>query len=197
MIAFVRGKVAVCQPTHIILEAAGVGYLIHISLNTYSKIQNKVELQILTHQIIKEDGHYLYGFAEDDERQLFIHLLTVNGVGSNTARIILSSLEPNAIKEAILGSDDQVFRKVKGVGPKTAQRIIIDLKDKIGKEGLQIMDSGITPSASSIRTEALSALVALGFGRPQVEQVIRTFSAQEIKDQNLEDLIKNCLKKLS
>lgn len=197
MIAFIRGKVAVCQPTHVIIEAAGVGYLIHISLNTYSKIQNKSELQILTHQIIKEDGHFLYGFAEDDERQLFIQLLTVNGVGSNTARIILSSLEPSAIKEAILSSDDQVFRKVKGVGPKTAQRIIIDLKDKVGKEGLHTMEAGLQSQSPNLRSEAVSALVALGFGRPQVEQVMRSFSSQELNDQNLEELIKNCLKKLS
>ncbi|NOT36860.1 MAG: Holliday junction branch migration protein RuvA [Saprospiraceae bacterium] len=197
MIAFIRGKVADCHPTHVIVEASGVGYWINISLNTYSKIRELKEVQILTHQIIREDGHFLYGFSEDDERQLFIHLLSVNGVGANTARVILSSLEPQSIREAIQFGDDQVFRKVKGVGPKTAQRIIIDLKDKVGKESVGLIPGAKVNIDGIGRTEATSALVALGFNRAQVEQVMRTFNPQELKEQNLEDLIKNCLKKLS
>ena len=197
MIAFVRGKVVECLPAQVIIEAGGIGYMIHISLNTYSKIQGKSDLLLFTHQIIKEDGHYLYGFFEESERQLFILLLSVNGVGPNTARIILSSLEISSLKEAIQSSDDQVFRKVKGVGPKTAQRIIIDLRDKISKETLGSNTIGLVNTGNQNRNEALSALIALGFGRSQVEQVLKTFSNQEIKDQNLEDLIKNCLKKLS
>lgn len=197
MIAFIRGKIVDCQPAHIIIEAGGIGYSVHISLNTYSKLRDQKEGLILTHQIIREDGHFLYGFAEDDERQLFIHLISVNGVGANTARVILSSLEAQSIKDAIVTGDDQVFRKVKGVGPKTAQRIIIDLKDKVGREHLPSTSGTRTTGLLTERSEAISALVALGFNRAQVEQVLRSFSPDELKELSLEELIKNCLKKLS
>ncbi|MEP7195102.1 MAG: Holliday junction branch migration protein RuvA [Saprospiraceae bacterium] len=196
MITFIKGKVIVCQPTSLILETGGIGYYINISLNTYSKINEMSELMILTHQIIKEDGHYLYGFAEENERTLFVQLLSVNGVGANTARVILSSLDPSSVRMAILTGDDTVFRKVKGVGPKTAQRIIIDLKDKISKESgnEQIISKSVGFKG---KNEALSALLALGFIRTQVEQVIRTISDQEAENSNIEELIKLCLKKLS
>ncbi len=196
MIAYIKGKITSCQPTFVVVESSGIGYLIHISLNAYSKLQNLQETTILTHLIIKEDGHYLYGFINEGERSLFIQLISVSGVGPNTARVILSYMNSDEIRTAILHSDDGAFRKVKGVGPKTAQRIIIDLKDKISKDtdSESIMN---TDSKTSARSEALVALVALGFQRQQVEQILRSFTETEKSQYSVEDLIKLCLKKLS
>ncbi len=196
MIAFIRGKLVQCQPAYAVVETAGVGYLLHISLATYSKIQDLQEVFILTHQIIKEDGHYLYGFAEEEEKLLFVQLISVNGVGPNTARVILSSLEPAEIKSAILQGNDLLFRKVKGVGPKTAQRIIIDLRDKVGKDaGNEVIT--ISGSRLGIKSEAMSALLALGFARNSSEQVLKGIADKEVEELTLEELIKYCLKKLS
>lgn len=196
MIAYIKGKITSCQPTFVVVESSGIGYLIHISLNAYSKLQNLQETTILTHLIIKEDGHYLYGFINEGERSLFIQLISVSGVGPNTARVILSYMNSDEIRTAILHSDDGAFRKVKGVGPKTAQRIIIDLKDKISKDtdSESIMN---TDSKTSARSEAVVALVALGFQRQQVEQILRSFTETEKSQYSVEDLIKLCLKKLS
>ena len=196
MITFIRGKIVQCQPTFLIVEAGGIGYFIHISLSSYSKLLNIQETKILTHQIIKEDGHFLYGFVEEEERTLFVQLISVNGVGPNTARVILSYLEIGDIKSAIVTGDDVVFRKVKGVGPKTAQRIIIDLKDKIVKESSN-EDFTIKSKVPNIKNEALSAMLALGFVRTQVEQVLRMITENDLNSYTLEDLIKLCLKKLS
>ena len=195
MIAYIRGKLVQCQPAFAVVDTGGVAYLLQISLATYSRLRDQHDVQVLTHMIVKEDGHYLYGFAEEQERQLFIQLISVNGVGPNTARVILSSLEPSEVRSAIARGDDTIFKRVKGIGPKTAQRIIIDLKDKVMKEGGQEVLSGI--GKTDHRQEAMVALQALGFARIKVEQVLRSFGEQDLSIWSLEDLIKNCLKKLS
>jgi Holliday junction DNA helicase RuvA len=196
MIAFIKGPVSECLPTHVIVEAAGVGYLAHISLNTYARINGQKEIKLLTHLITREDGQSLYGFAQDEERQLFIHLISVSGVGPNTARIILSSLEPAAVRQAIIAGDDGSFKRVKGIGPKTAQRIIVDLKDKLVK------DMGFTPVTMdpykpNLRTEAQAALMALGFARPQVETAIQKIRQEQLEGMDLEQIIKEALKNLA
>lgn len=196
MFAYIQGSVAECHPTYVVIEASGVGYYIHISLNTYSKINGRKEFKVLTHLVFKEEGQFLYGFASDAERQLFIQLISVSGVGPNTARIILSSLEPESIRSAILYGDDGVFRKVKGVGPKTAQRIIIDLKDKINKD-LSTGSSIKSGSSPGFKNEAQAALMALGFTRPQIENAILKIPSEKFDQLPLEDLIKEALKNLA
>ncbi|HOY18872.1 MAG TPA: Holliday junction branch migration protein RuvA [Haliscomenobacter sp.] len=195
MIAYLRGNITQKTPTYIVVETAGVGYLVHISLHTYSQIEKKDEVKILTHLNIKEDSHTLYGFAEETERSLFRHLISVSGVGPTTAQIMLSSLNPEELRAAIIGEQEQVFRAVKGIGPKMAKRIILDLKDKL------IKDSGDLPLTfpsqnNTIREEALSALVALGFQKIAVQKALNHL----LKDQaiqNVEQLIKLALRELS
>ncbi|AEE49872.1 Holliday junction branch migration protein RuvA [Haliscomenobacter hydrossis] len=195
MITYLRGNITQKTPTYIVVETAGVGYLVHISLHTYSQIEKKEEVKILTHLNIKEDSHTLYGFAEEAERSLFRHLISVSGVGPTTAQIMLSSLSPDELRAAIIGEQEQVFRAVKGIGPKMAKRIILDLKDKL------IKDSGDLPLTfpsqnNTIREEALSALVALGFQKIAVQKALNHL----LKDQaiqNVEQLIKLALRELS
>lgn len=196
MIYSIQGLIIERHPTFIVIEANGIAYQIFISLNTYSQLEGLKETRILTHFIVKEDGQYLYGFSSEQERQLFIMLISVSGVGPNTARLILSSLEPDSIKSAIGMKDDLVFRKIKGVGPKTAQRIIIDLYDKIGKESITgIMTGGIQKSTK--KSEAFSALLALGFNRSNIEQVFKTLPEAVDPEISVEELIKSALKKLA
>ncbi|HEX5626271.1 MAG TPA: Holliday junction branch migration protein RuvA [Saprospiraceae bacterium] len=196
MIYYIKGPVIERHPTYLVLEANGIGYQVFISLNTYSQLEGLREAKVLTHFIVKEDGHYLYGFATEQERQLFGLLISVSGVGPNTARLILSSMEPESIQSAIALKDDQVFRKIKGVGPKTAQRIIIDLYDKVGKELSGAGPAGLSPR-STIQSEAVSALLALGFSRPAVEQVFKAMPETAQPGITVEELIKLALKKLA
>ena len=133
MIAHIEGKLVVKSPTYLVVDCSGVGYGINISLNTFEKIKNEEHIRILTHLAVKEDSHTLYGFADEEEKQLFLQLISVNGVGTNTARMILSSLKPNEIKSAITNGNWALLKTIKGIGPKTAQRIVIDLQDKIIK----------------------------------------------------------------
>ncbi len=197
MIYSIRGKLLERHPTFVVLETHGVAYQIFISLFTYGQLAEGEDLRLLTHQIIKEDGHYLYGFSTEAERQLFIHLISVNGVGPNTARLILSSLEPESIRQAIAGRDELVFRKIKGVGPKTAQRILIDLYDKVSKEATYDGTSMVASKHQTLKAEAMSALIALGFAKPSIEQVFKTMPELTEPDMGLEHFIKEALKKLA
>lgn len=196
MIAYIKGIVTECAPTHVVVEAGGVGYQIFISLSTFSQINGLKELKILTYAHYKEDGQSLYGFYKDDERSLFVHLISVNGVGPNTARPILSSLDTLALRTAIISGDDTTFKRVKGIGPKTAQRIIIDLKDKLTKDSVHDLGSSFI-STYNLRKEAQSALLALGFGRPQIEQALNRIPAPVSEGMSLENMIKEALKNLS
>jgi holliday junction DNA helicase RuvA len=195
MISYLRGEITHKSPTYILVEAAGVGYHVNISLNTYSKIEKMEQVKILTHLHIKEDSHTLFGFAEEIERNLFRHLISVSGIGPTTAQILLSSLNPEDLRAAIIGEQEHVFKQVKGIGPKTAKRLILDLKDKLVKDGGE-MPLTFTTLNNTIREEALSALVALGFQKIAVQKALN----QILKDASVtqvEQLIKLALRELS
>jgi len=193
MYDYLKGKLVVKNPTYIVLEVGGVGYMVNISLTTYSKIKDKEDLKIFTHFVVREDAQLLYGFAEENERLLFGHLITVSGVGANTARLILSSLNTEEAYDAIVQSKANVLQGVKGIGGKTAQRIIIDLKDKLIKSGIEL--EKIDETHNTIRDEALSGLLILGFNKLSAEKAVdRVLKADEVVD--VEGLIKETLKLL-
>lgn len=196
MITFIRGKLVEKNPAYVILDTAGgVGYLIHISLNTYAKITGEdSEVRLLTHFVVKEDSQALYGFFDETERSLFRLLITVNGIGPNTAIIILSALSPSELVDAVASDNIKLIKSVKGIGDKTAQRLVIDLKDKVGK--LQISQDKISYSNNNNKNEALTALVSLGFNKNQVEIVLNKIFKAEGNDLSIEDLIKKALKLL-
>lgn len=168
MLEYVKGRIDRLTPTEVVIEAGGLGYLVAISLNTYSEIQNQKESKLLLHEVIREDTHDLYGFATEEERMLFRLLIGVSGVGPNTARIILSSLTPERLKLCITSGDHSQLKAVKGIGLKTAQRIIVDLKDKINAAELASLaqeNTAQTPANSEVHDEALAALTMLGFNK--------------------------------
>ena len=171
MYSFISGKVAEKNPAYVVIDNHGVGYLINITLNTFTSIGDQTEVKLYVHFAIREDAHTLYGFYTEEERSLFLQLITVSGVGCNTARLILSSLSVRETIEAISHNDIRVIQGVKGIGAKTAQRIIVDLHDKVVK--LNISDGEKTPAIyNTIKEEALSALMVLGFNRTSVEKIL-------------------------
>ena len=191
MIEYIEGKVTALTPTYVIIETGGVGYFINISLFSYSVIEGKSSFKILIHEVIREDTHQLYGFAVSSEREIFRLLISVSGVGANTARMMLSSVEPNGIEKAILESDVNLLKGIKGIGAKTAQRIIVDLMDKVGTSGA---DGEIFAfSDNTIREEAFTALVMLGFPKNAVNKVLDKLLRDE-KELTVEHLIKKALK---
>ncbi|HKL38556.1 MAG TPA: Holliday junction branch migration protein RuvA, partial [Bacteroidales bacterium] len=193
MLEFIKGEIIETTPAYVVLRNNGLGYFINISLNTYSGISEKTECLLYVHEIVREDAYMLYGFADKKERELFRSLISVSGVGSNTARMMLSSLSPEELKAAIVQERVNVLKGIKGIGAKSAQRIIVDLKDKLEKEhtGEEIIS---TPDNTS-KEEALSALVTLGFPKKNVEKVLENLTGQE-PDLNVEALVKQALKKL-
>lgn len=196
MITYIKGEITFKTPTFIVVEAGGLGYHINISLHTYTQIEKMERVKILTHLQIKEDSHTLYGFAEADERTLFVQLIGVSGIGPSTAQVLLSSMNPDELKSAIISEDLVAFKRVKGVGPKTAKRIILDLKDKVMKES---GDTGLTfsPQDNTIRDEALSALVTLGYNRIQVQKVLNKILKQQSGITSVEVLVRMALKQMS
>jgi Holliday junction DNA helicase RuvA len=193
MYEFIRGIIVERNPAHLVIEAGGVGYFINISLNTYSKFNNQKEGLIYLHQVIRDDAHVLYGFADKSERDLFRNLISVNGVGSSTAIMMLSSLTPDEIAVAVTTENVAVLKAVKGIGIKTAQRIIIDLKDKLGK--LYETDQIFLSPNNTILNESLSALVMLGFVKRDAEKVISKILQEQPKT-TVEGVIKQALKRL-
>jgi Holliday junction DNA helicase RuvA len=193
MYEFIRGIIIERNPAHIVIEAGGVGFFINISLNTYSKFNNKKEGLMYLHQVIRDDAHVLYGFADKSERDLFRSLISVNGVGSSTAIMMLSSLSPDEIAAAVTTENVAVLKAVKGIGIKTAQRIIIDLKDKLGK--LYETDQIFLSPNNTILNESLSALVMLGFVKRDAEKVVSKI-LQEHPQTTVEGVIKQALKRL-
>jgi Holliday junction DNA helicase RuvA len=178
MIEYIEGRVTALYPTHMIIETAGTGYLVNISLFTFTKFEGVESGRILIHQIIREDAHQLYGFATEGERDLFRLLISVSGVGANTARMMLSSIEPSGIEKAILTGDVVLLKGIKGIGLKTAERIIVDLRDKVGKSHLK--DGEIFSTAdNSVRDEAFTALVMLGFPKNAVGKVLERLIKEE------------------
>jgi holliday junction DNA helicase RuvA len=193
MIEYIKGTISQITPTFITLETGGIGYLINISLSTFSKLEGKSEYKLLVHEVIREDSHQLFGFADNEERDIFRLLISVTGVGANTARMMLSSLSPDEIEKAILASEVNILKSVKGIGLKTAQRIIVDLKDKLGKHGVSGEIFAFTDNTN--RDEALSALVMLGFAKSAVSKVLDNIVREE-KSLTVESLIKRALKNL-
>ncbi len=193
MYEFIRGIFIERNPAHIVVEAGGIGYFVNISLNTYSKFNNQKEGLLYLHQAIREDAHVLYGFADKSERDLFRNLISVSGVGASTAIMMLSSLSPDEIAVAVTTENVSVLKAVKGIGIKTAQRIIIDLKDKLGK--LYETDQIFLSPNNTILNESLSALVMLGFVKRDAEKVVSKI-LQEQPQTTVEGVIKQALKRL-
>jgi Holliday junction DNA helicase RuvA len=197
MIDFIKGQIAYKNPAFLIVETSGgVGYRLNISLNTYAKIEKEETVRLLTHVQIREDAHVLFGFAEESERQLFQMLISVSGVGPATAQVLLSGMNADEVRAAILGENEAAFNKVKGIGPKTAKRIILDLKDKVMKDGGETMNLNLSGSNSTMRDEALSALMALGFQRIAVQKVLNKILLEKAAA-TVEELIKTAIRQLT
>jgi Holliday junction DNA helicase RuvA len=194
MITYVKGKLTEKNPSYAIIEANGIGYFINISLQTYSALGSEENCKLLTYLSVKEDSHTLFGFSEDAERELFIQLISVSGIGTNTARMMLSSLSSNEIIKAIATENVNALKGIKGIGLKTAQRVIIDLKDKVGKN-LSIENIS-TLSNNTIKDEALSALMVLGFDKKTAEGRIDAMISKNPQIKDVEELIKYSLKNL-
>lgn len=194
MIAYLKGRLTYKDPTYVLIEVGGVGYQVKISLQTYSKIKDEEQIRLLTFLHIKEDAHTLYGFSEEGEKRLFLHLISINGVGPNTGLMILSSLSSEEIEHAILSGDVATIQAVKGIGAKTAQRIILELKDKLGKSSDATPQLGFLKSSNKVREEALQALVTLGFPKAVAEKNIAQVLKKTGGEISLEDLIKASLK---
>lgn len=193
MITHIQGKLTEKNPTYVVIDCNGVGYQIHISLNTYSKIGSEEALFLFTYLQVREDAHTLYGFKDKAERAVFQLLLSVSGIGASTARTMLSSLTAVEVKEAIVQNDVATIQSVKGIGAKTAQRVILDLKDKILK--LEDIAEVSAVSNNTNKEEALSALEVLGFARRQSEKVVQK-ALRADPSLSVEELIKFALKNL-
>lgn len=193
MIAHINGRLVEKAPTHVIIDCGGVGYFIHISLNTSSKLGKEENCKLFTEFIVREDAQLLYGFMEMAEKRLFQLLISVSGVGPATALLVLSSADPGEIEQAIISGNAGWFKGVKGIGPKSAQRIIIDLKDKVAKENIHADFSSMVDN--TLKDEALSALVNLGFNKNKAEKVIVKI-LKENTNYKLEDVLKTALKGL-
>ncbi|PLX08097.1 MAG: Holliday junction branch migration protein RuvA [Marinilabiliales bacterium] len=193
MYEFISGKIMSLNPTSVVVENNGIGYFINISLNTYTKIKDTQNTKLYIYFHVREDAQILYGFADENEREIFTLLLSVSGVGANTARLILSSLTTTEVFEAVTGGHASVLQGVKGIGAKTAQRVVIDLKDKMLKAALDI--EKVDVSHNTIKEEALSGLLILGFNRNSAEKAIsRILKSKQID--SVEELIKETLKTL-
>lgn len=197
MITYVKGNITHKSPTYIVVEAAGIGYHVNISLHTYAQVEKLEAVKILTHLHIKEDSHTLYGFAEAAERSLFVHLISVSGIGPNTAQLMLSAMTPDEMRAAVVGEDVNALKRIKGVGPKTAKRIILDLKDKLLKDAGGQAPALAPQMDNTMREEALSALVALQFNRIQAQKALNKVLKTQPSSVNVETLIKLALKELS
>lgn len=193
MFEYIHAKLVELNPAYAIMDNKGMAYFINISLNTYSQLKEGEETILFLEQIIRDDAHLLFGFADKQEREVFRLLITVSGIGANTARMMLSSMSTAEIKAAIETGNANVLKSIKGIGLKTAQRAIIDLKDKISKT--EIGEDIFAPSNNRKREEALSALVMLGFNKAAVEKVLDKITSEK-PDISVEELIKLALKGL-
>ena len=193
MIHHLKGKLVEKNITYVIIECAGVGYFVNISLHTFSKLSDDENINLFTHLQVKEDSHTLFGFSEKSEREIFRLLLSVSGIGSSTARTMLSSLSPSQIKDAIALGDVPTIQGIKGIGAKTAQRVILDLKDKVLK--VHDIDELSVNSNNTNKEEALSALEVLGFARRQSDKVVDKVLLQD-SSLSVENIIKLALKNL-
>ena len=192
MFDFIEGQLVQRTPTYVVINCNGVGYHINISIHTYSKLPEEDHCRLLTHFVVREDAQILYGFIDDEERHVFRNLISVSGIGANTARMILSSMSPNEVVESIISSNVSRLQSIKGIGAKSAQRIIVDLKDKIDKSG--ISKEFLKIPHNTKKDEALSALIMLGFSRIVAEKAIFKIFESEGTSQTVEQIIKEALK---
>ncbi len=195
MIAFLKGRLVYKDPTHIVVDVGGVGYTLNISLATYSEIKDQENVMVHTHLAIREDAHILYGFSREAEKKLFQQLITVNGVGPSTAIVMLSYMDSAELKAAIIQENTAALQSIKGIGAKTAQRVIIDLRDKLKKESWDDSQPQVSPLAhNTVRSEALSALLTLGLPKAAAEKSVDTVLKKSGNTITLEDLVKQALK---
>ncbi len=193
MIAYIKGKLTYKSPTYVIIETHGIGYHVNVSLHTYRKISAAEECQLYTYLQVREDAHTLYGFAEKEEKEMFLQLISISGVGASVSQTLLSSLSPQEIKQTILQEDVKGLKSVKGIGAKTAKRVILELKDTLAKE--QEKQEKFTPSSHNrIQEEALSALKALGFKKEKAGKTLRKIMKEGEKEYTVEELVKKALK---
>ena len=193
MYEYFIGKLAYKAPTHVVIDVSGIGYYVHISLYTFSQIKDQENCKLFISLQVREDSHTLYGFATEGEKKLFENLISVSGIGPNTGRMILSSNTPDEMQSAIVNGQVALIQKIKGIGPKTAQRLILELQDKLKKQGFEALASPI--QSQSVPDEALSALVMLGFNKVAAEKVLNTILKTE-SNLSVEDMIKLALKRL-
>jgi holliday junction DNA helicase RuvA len=195
MIAYLEGKLNYKDATYVIIDIGGVGYQVKISLNTYSAVKELEKCKLYTYQHITENSHSLYGFFEDSEKKLFLDLISVSGIGPNTGIMILSYMSPLELQQAIVNEEVKTIQGIKGIGTKTAQRMILELKDKMKKEGLlEKASSSPTKVHNSIRNEALTALTTLGFNKAAAEKSIDNILKNSQVSMSLEEVIKHALK---
>ena len=194
MIEYIKGEIAELSPATAVIDCNGLGYAVNISLNTYSAIQGKSSCKLYIYEAIREDAYVLYGFADKQERELFLLLISVSGVGPNTARMILSSLSPTELEQVIAAGQVNMLKSVKGIGAKTAERIIVDLKDKI-KGGSDTLLISHTTQQQELQDEAVAALVMLGFPQAASQKVVQKL-VKENPTLKVESLIKTALKML-
>ena len=194
MIAFVRGHFALKTPARVVVDVNGVGYDLQISLHTFSAISNKDSGLLFTYLHITENAQTLFGFAELAEKELFLNLISVSGVGASTARMMLSGMRPDEIARAIIQGNTRQLEGIKGIGKKSAERLILELRDKLAKQSL---DSGVVfTGAQKVDVDAVNALIALGIGRPMAEQAVKKTTTIATENASLEDIIKQALKNL-
>jgi Holliday junction DNA helicase RuvA len=194
MIAFVRGHFAVKTPARLVVDVNGVGYELNISLNTYSAISNKDSGQLFTYLHITENAQTLFGFADMAEKELFMQLISVSGVGASTARMMLSGMKPDEITRAIVQGNTKQLEGIKGIGKKSAERLIVELRDKLGKQSIENPLSGFSVQQND--ADAVNALISLGIGRVMAEQAVKKVLQAQPDNNSLEDIIKQALKNL-
>lgn len=194
MIAFVRGHFAVKTPARVVVDVNGVGYDLQISLNTFSAISNQESGQLFTYLHITENAHTLFGFADLAEKELFLQLISVSGVGASTARMMLSGMKPEEITRAIVQGNTKQLEGIKGIGKKSAERLIVELRDKLAKQHNEnILPGFVTPQMDS---DAINALISLGIGRVMAEQAVKKTMQTTPENSSLEEIIKQALKNL-
>jgi Holliday junction DNA helicase RuvA len=193
MYEYIKGNITEMNPAGLVIEAGGIGYFVHISVTTYTRLTGRDNTKIYIHPVIREDAHLLYGFYDQGERELFRLLISVNGVGANTAIMMLSSYLPDDLRDAILTENVNLLKSIKGIGAKTAQRVIIELKDRVGK-GI-VSDKVFSLGENKVRNEALSALEMLGYNKKAIEKPIDQIIAKQ-PDLTVENLIKIALKSI-
>ncbi len=193
MYEYIQGKLVELKPTYAVVECSGMGYNINISLFTFTRLRIDSDCKLFLHHVVREDAHLLFGFSDKKERDVFRLLISVSGVGANTARMMLSSLSPDEIQSAIISNDVNLLKSIKGIGVKTAQRVILDLKDKLDKDS--DLQEIFMPQNNTLKRESLSALVMLGFQKNAIEKVLTKILAEN-SHLAVEDIVKMALKML-